>query len=117
MQPEAVDVDFRSAYKLASSFNLRGHLRQLFHVLSDDKIGSGPRLAPHSLQHAQKAPQQQSTAPATTAQTEKTPPTEPMVTDQPDSDSDGTSSQVSLGRQVKRKANDSASQHGKSSKR
>jgi hypothetical protein len=44
----------RSAYRLAGSFNLRGRLRQLFHVLTDDKIGSGPRPAPHSLQHTSK---------------------------------------------------------------
>lgn len=46
----------RSAYRLASSFNFRGRLKQLFYVLTDDKIGSGPRPAPHSLQNNQKAP-------------------------------------------------------------
>jgi hypothetical protein len=29
---------------------MRGRLRQLFFVLSDDNIGSGPRPEPHSLQ-------------------------------------------------------------------
>ncbi len=41
---------FSTAYRLAGSFNLRGRLRQLFVVLSDDNIGSGPRPEPHSLQ-------------------------------------------------------------------
>jgi hypothetical protein len=41
----------RLAYRLAGSFNFRGRLRQLFYVLTDDKIGSGPRPAPHSLQN------------------------------------------------------------------
>ncbi len=40
---------------MAGSFNLRGRLCQLFHVLTDDKIGSGPRPAPHSLQHPPKS--------------------------------------------------------------
>jgi hypothetical protein len=38
-----------SLWPLASSFNMRGKLRRLFYVLSDDHIGSGPRPAPHSL--------------------------------------------------------------------
>jgi hypothetical protein len=29
---------------------MRGKLRRLFYVLSDDHIGSGPRPAPHSLE-------------------------------------------------------------------
>jgi len=29
---------------------MRGRLRQLFFVLSDDNVGSGPRPEPHSLQ-------------------------------------------------------------------
>jgi hypothetical protein len=29
---------------------MRGRLRQLFHVLTDDNIGSGPRPEPNSLQ-------------------------------------------------------------------
>jgi hypothetical protein len=40
-----------AAYRLAGSFNFRGRLRQIFGVLTDDKVGSGPRPAPHSLQH------------------------------------------------------------------
>jgi len=55
----------RSAYRLANSFNLRGRLKQLFHVLTDDKIGSGPRPAPHSLQNVQKGPAPQAIAPGT----------------------------------------------------
>ncbi len=38
------------AYKLAGSFNMRGRLRQLFFVLTDDNIGSEPRPEPNSLQ-------------------------------------------------------------------
>jgi hypothetical protein len=37
---------FRSAHLLASSFNFQGRVRKLFYVLTDDKIGSGPRLRP-----------------------------------------------------------------------
>jgi hypothetical protein len=40
----------RAAYRLAGSFNMRGRLRQLFHVLTDDNVGSGPRPEPNSLQ-------------------------------------------------------------------
>jgi hypothetical protein len=50
MEILACDFLFRSAYKLAGSFNFRGRLRQLFYVLTDDRVGSGPRPAPHSLQ-------------------------------------------------------------------
>jgi hypothetical protein len=38
-------LDFR-----ATSINMRGRLRQLFLILSDDNVGSGPRPEPHSLQ-------------------------------------------------------------------
>jgi hypothetical protein len=110
-------VIFSAAYKLAGSFNLRGRLRQLFHVLSDDKIGSGPRLAPNSLQHAQKNPQQQTPSTTVSAQVEATTATEPMVTDQPDSDRDGTTGKANSGRPVKRKSDDSTQQRGKSHKR
>ncbi len=41
---------FSAAYRLAGSFNMRGRLRQLFYVLNDDSIGSGPRPEPNSLQ-------------------------------------------------------------------
>jgi hypothetical protein len=38
------------AYRLCLSFNnFHGKLRQLFHVLSDDKVGSAPRFLPGSL--------------------------------------------------------------------
>ncbi len=53
----------RAAYRLAGSFNLRGRLCQLFHVLPDDKIGSGPRPAPHSLQHPPKSTDQEESLP------------------------------------------------------
>ncbi len=44
-------VSFLSAaYRLAGAFNMRGRLRQLFFVLSDDNVGSGPRPEPNSLQ-------------------------------------------------------------------
>jgi hypothetical protein len=41
---------YSAAYCLAGSFNMRGRLRQLFHVLTDDNVGSGPRPEPNSLQ-------------------------------------------------------------------
>jgi hypothetical protein len=40
---------FRLAHALASSFNFQGRVRKTFYVLTDDKVGSGPRLRPNSL--------------------------------------------------------------------
>ncbi len=43
------------AYRLYLLFNnFHGKLRQLFHVLSDDKVGSAPRFQPGSLAHRKK---------------------------------------------------------------
>ncbi len=43
------------AYRLCLSFNnFHGKLRQLFHVLSDDKVGSAPRFQPGSLAQSKK---------------------------------------------------------------
>ncbi len=39
-------VCFRAAHLLASSFNFQGRVKKLFYVLTDDKVGSGPRLKP-----------------------------------------------------------------------
>ncbi len=40
---------------MSSSFNnFHGRLRSLFHVLSDDHVGSTPRFAPGSLANRQK---------------------------------------------------------------
>jgi hypothetical protein len=36
----------RAAYLLARSFNFQGRVKKIFYVLTDDKIGSGPRLKP-----------------------------------------------------------------------
>ncbi len=44
------------AYRLCLSFNnFHGKLRQLFHVLSDDKVGSAPRFRPGSLAESKKS--------------------------------------------------------------
>ncbi len=40
---------YRMAHLLASSFNFQGRVRKTFFVLTDDKVGSGPRLRPGSL--------------------------------------------------------------------
>jgi hypothetical protein len=43
------------AYRLCLSFNnFHGKLRQLFHVLSDNKVGSAPRFQPGSLAQCRK---------------------------------------------------------------
>jgi hypothetical protein len=43
------DLVFRQAYRLAGGFNnFHGRLATIFYLLSDDKVGSGPRLAPGS---------------------------------------------------------------------
>jgi hypothetical protein len=40
---------FRNAYRIAGSFNnFHGRLSVIFHILSDDKVGSTPRFAPGS---------------------------------------------------------------------
>jgi hypothetical protein len=40
---------FRLAHALARSFNFQGRVKKIFHVLTDDKVGAGPRLLPNSL--------------------------------------------------------------------
>ncbi len=87
----------RSAYRLAGSFNLRGRLRQLFHVLTDDKIGSGPRPAPNSLQHTSKP------TPVVAVDDESQAVTAPAADP---ADSDTSVRSLPGGRQVKRKADD-----------
>jgi len=37
------------AHLLASSFNFQGRVKKTFYVLTDDKVGSGPRLRPGTL--------------------------------------------------------------------
>jgi hypothetical protein len=44
-----VIVLFRVAHLLASSFNFQGKVKKTFFVLTDDKVGSGPRLRPGAL--------------------------------------------------------------------
>ncbi len=39
-------MSYRAAHLLASSFNFQGRIKKLFYVLTDDKVGSGPRLKP-----------------------------------------------------------------------
>ena len=40
---------FRNAYRIAGSFNnFHGRLTTIFHLLSDDKVGSTPRFKPGS---------------------------------------------------------------------
>jgi hypothetical protein len=108
---------FSQAYRLAGSFNLRGRLKQLFHVLTDDKIGSGPRLAPHSLQGTQKGDMSTAQVPVSGAKDQATAtaqsPAEPMVAGDT-VDSDGSvAGQPHTGKAVKRKAEDSSSSRGK----
>jgi hypothetical protein len=44
-----VTTFFRKAYRIAGSFNnFHGRLSVIFHILSDDKVGSTPRFAPGS---------------------------------------------------------------------
>jgi hypothetical protein len=37
------------AHALARSFNFQGRVKKIFYVLTDDKVGAGPRLQPQSL--------------------------------------------------------------------
>jgi len=37
------------AHALAWSFNFQGRVNKIFYVLTDDKVGAGPRLQPQSL--------------------------------------------------------------------
>jgi hypothetical protein len=39
----------RLAHALASSFNFQGRVKKTFYVLTDNKVGAGPRLRPNSL--------------------------------------------------------------------
>jgi hypothetical protein len=42
-------LPYRLAHALAGSFNFQGRVKKIFHVLTDDKVGAGPRLRPQSL--------------------------------------------------------------------
>ncbi len=85
---------FSAAYKLAGSFNMRGRLRQLFFILTDDNIGSGPRPEPNSLQDPPTSyPQAELVEQAVenicqdhmyTSDTRSTPPAARSATSQPD---------------------------------
>jgi hypothetical protein len=37
------------AHALANSFNFQGRVKKIFYVLTDDKVGAGPRLRPNAL--------------------------------------------------------------------
>jgi hypothetical protein len=95
----------RLAHALASSFNFQGRVKKTFFVLTDDKVGSGPRLRPQSLlKETDKNPS-----------TDKGPePSQPMETDsEPTSDArpaQGPPKVLSLSAKLaaKRKATDSA---------
>jgi len=39
---------YRLAHALARSFNFQGRVHKIFYVLTDDKVGAGPRLPPQS---------------------------------------------------------------------
>jgi hypothetical protein len=41
-------LTYRLAHALASSFNFQGRVKKTFFVLTDDKVGAGPRLRPQS---------------------------------------------------------------------
>jgi hypothetical protein len=47
--PDLLISAFRLAHALASSFNFQGRVLKTFYVLTDDKVGAGPRLRPQSL--------------------------------------------------------------------
>jgi hypothetical protein len=97
----------RAAYRLAGSFNFRGRLRQLFHVLTDDKIGSGPRPAPHSLQHTSKPTPNVSADGVNQSNVTSAPGGDPA-------DSDTSLRSLPGGsKQVKRKADDAPASRGK----
>jgi len=50
----------RKAYLLAGAFNFQGRVKKTFYVLTDDKIGSGPRLKPGVLSKKPAAEKQDS---------------------------------------------------------
>jgi hypothetical protein len=56
------------AHLLASSFNFQGRVKKTFFVLTDDKIGSGPRLRPSSLS---QGPSTEEVQPMETEQSEQ----------------------------------------------
>ncbi len=43
-----LQLTFRLAHALASSFNFQGRVKKTFFVLTDDKVGAGPRMRPQS---------------------------------------------------------------------
>jgi len=42
-------LSHRLAHALARSFNFQGRVHKIFYVLTDDKVGAGPRLPPQAL--------------------------------------------------------------------
>jgi hypothetical protein len=59
----------RMAHLLASSFNFQGRVKKTFYVLTDDKVGSGPRLRPGTLS---QGPPVEEVQPMETEQSEQT---------------------------------------------
>ncbi len=93
----------RLAHALASSFNFQGRVKKTFYVLTDDKVGAGPRLRPNSLaKEPHKDPDQESTLSSDT--------TQPMETDPPTAPTAPPALSLSAKLAAKRKATESAAE-------
>jgi hypothetical protein len=65
---------------LASSFNFQGKVQKTFYVLTDDKVGAGPRLRPQALLKDQDKDRDKGQDPSSKPTGQDTP--QPMDTDQ-----------------------------------
>jgi hypothetical protein len=103
---DPIPIIYRLAHALASSFNFQGRVKKTFYVLTDDKVGAGPRLRPNSLaKEPNKDPDQESVQGSDT--------TQPMETDPPTAPTAPTAPPVlSLSAKLaaKRKATESAAE-------
>ncbi len=90
------------AHLLAASFNFQGRVRRTFYVLTDDKVGSGPRLRPGSLS---KEPALEEVQPMETEPTEPTKQSTSSNT-QPKPSSQATLAAKLAAQALKRKASD-----------
>ncbi len=96
-------VIYRLAHALASSFNFQGRVKKTFYVITDDKVGAGPRLRPNSLaKEPNKDPDQESIQNSDTSQ--------PMETDPPAAPTVPPALSLSAKLAAKRKATESAAE-------
>jgi hypothetical protein len=108
-----VSFSSRLAHALASSFNFQGRVKKTFYVLTDDKVGSGPRLRPQALAKDQSKDQNKDAEPANSMEVD-TPAVTPAADPAPSGSSNSVGMTLSAKLAAKRKASDAVDSPSKS---